>query len=103
MNPVPHWTKRANSRLRDAFLYIATNFYSEYAIAFENDVFSTTEAIPPNPKIGLEAFPNMKRPEVRKILCKNRNWWVYYRIRKDCIEVLSVKHILQHVRAFRDL
>ena len=45
----------------------------------------------------------MKRPQYRKILCKNRNWWVYYRIRKNCIEVLSVKHILQHVRAFRDL
>ena len=103
MNPTPHWTKRAKSRLRDAFLYIATNFYPEYAVAFENDVFSTTEAIPQNPKIGTEAFPNMKRPQYRKILCKNRTWWVYYRIRKDCIEVQSVKHILQQVRTFRDL
>ena len=103
MNPVPHWTKRAKMRLRDAFLYIATNFYPEYAVAFENDVFSTTEAVPPNPEIGIEAFPDMKRPQYRKILCKNRSWWVYYRIRKDCIEVLSVKHILQHVRTFRDL
>ena len=103
MNPTPHWTKRAKSRLRDAFLYIATNFYPEYAVAFENDVFSTTEAIPQNPKIGTEAFPNMKRPQYRKILCKNRTWWVYYRIKKDCIEVQSVKHILQQVRTFRDL
>ena len=103
MNPVPHWTKRAHSRLRDAFLYIATNFYPEYAVAFENDVFSTTEAIPQNPKIGTEAFPSMKRPQYRKILCKNRNWWVYYRTRKSCIEVLSVKHVLQQVRTLRDL
>ena len=103
MNPTPHWTKRAKSRLRDAFLYIATNFYPEYAVAFKNDVFSTTEAIPQNPKIGTEAFPNMKRPQYRKILCKNRTWWVYYRIKKDCIEVQSVKHILQQVRTFRDL
>ena len=49
MNPVPHWTKRAKMRLRDAFLYIATNFYPDYAVAFENDVLSTTETIPPKP------------------------------------------------------
>ena len=103
MNPVPRWTMRAKTRLRDAFLYIATNFYPGYAVAFENDVFATTETIPQNPEIGVEAFCSMKRPQYRKILCKNRNWWVYYRIRKDCIEVLSVKHILQQVRTFRDL
>ena len=33
----------------------------------------------------------------------NRNWWVYYRIKSDCIEVLSVKHALQQVRTLRDL
>ena len=103
MHLVPHWTKRANRRLRDAFLYIATNFYPGYAIAFENDVFSTTETIPQNPEIGIEAFKSMKRPQYRKILCKNRSWWVYYRIKKDCIEVLSVKYIPQQVRTFRDL
>lgn len=103
MNPVPRWTKRASKRLRDAFLYIATNFYPEYAIAFENDVFSTTEFLPENPEICREAFPEMKRPQYRKILCKNRNWWVYYRIKRDCIEVLSVKHALQQVRTLRDL
>ena len=56
MNPVPHWTKRAHIRLRDAFLYIATNFYPEYAVAFENDVLSTTETIPHNPEIGTRAL-----------------------------------------------
>ena len=103
MNPVPHWTKRAKKRLRDAFLYIATSFHPEYATAFESDVFSTTETIPPNPEIGVEAFKSMKRPEIRKILCKNRNWWVYYRVKKNCIEVLSVKHILQNVESPRNL
>ena len=103
MNPVPRWTMRAKTRLRDAFLYIATNFYPGYAVAFENDVFATTETIPQNPEIGVEAFSSMKRPQYRKILCKNRNWWVYYRVRKDCIEVLSVKHILQNVKSPRSL
>ena len=32
-----------------------------------------------------------------------RTWWVYYRIKKDYIEVQSVKHILQQVRTFHDL
>ena len=103
MNPVPYWTKRAKIRLRNAFLYIATNFIPEYAVAFENDVLSTTETIPQNPEIGIEAFKDMKRPQYRKILCKNRNWWVYYRIRKNCIEVLSVKHSLQNVKSPRSL
>ena len=66
-------------------------------------MLSTTETIPPNPEIGIEAFKDMKRPQYRKILCKNRNWWVYYRIQKDCIEVLSVKHILQNVESPRNL
>ena len=103
MNALPHWTKRATQRLRDATHYIATNFYPAYAVAFSSDVIGTADSLPANPKIGVEAFPRMKRPQYRKILCKNRNWWVYYRIKKDCIEVLSVKHILQHVRTFRDL
>ena len=63
MNPVPRWTKRAKMRLSDAFVYIATNFYPGYAVAFENDVFATTETIPQNPEIGVEAFSSMKRPQ----------------------------------------
>ena len=51
----------------------------------------------------MEAFPRMKRPQYRKILCKNRSWWIYYRIMKDRIEILSVKHALQNVLSPRNL
>ena len=103
MNAVPYWTKRATQRLRDAAYYIAVNFYPEYSVAFSADVISTADSLPANPKIGVEAFPSIKRPQYRKILCRNRNWWVYYRIMKDRIEILSVKHALQNVLSLRDL
>ncbi len=97
------WTKRASYRLASTSGYIAKNFYPDYATAFRDDVVTTVRGVCRNPRIGIEAFPDIRRQEIRKILCKNRNWWVYYRIKQDCIEVLSVKHILQHVRTFRDL
>ena len=103
MNGSPHWTKRASTRLRSAVRYIAVNFYPEYAVAFASDVTDTAEMLPANPRIGVEAFPRMKRPQYRKILCKNRSWWIYYRIMKDHIEILSVKHTLQNVLSPRNL
>ena len=103
MNALPHWTKRATQRLRDAARYIAVHFYPAYSVAFSNDVIGTADFLPANPRIGVEAFPRMKRPQYRKILCKNRSWWIYYRILKDRIEILSVKHALQNVRSPRDL
>ena len=103
MNPSPHWTKRASARLRSAVRYIAINFYPEYAVAFANDVTDTAAMLPANPRIGVEAFPGMRRIQHRKILCKNRSWWIYYRIMKDRIEILSVKHALQNVLSPRDL
>ena len=97
------WTKRALERLASASSYIARNFYPDYATAFRDDVVMSVKETCKNPRIGIVAFPDMKRPQYRKILCKNRNWWVYYRIMKDCIEVLSVKHILQNVKSPRNL
>ncbi len=103
MNASPHWTKRATQRLRSAVRYIAINFYPEYAVAFANDVTDTAAMLQANPRIGVEAFPGMRRPQNRKILCKNRSWWIYYRIIKGRIEILSVKHSLQNVNSPRDL
>ena len=103
MNASPHWTKRATQRLRSAVRYIAINFYPEYAVAFANDVTDTAAMLQANPRIGVEAFPGMRRPQNRKILCKNRSWWIYYRIIKGRIEILSVKHSLQNVKSPRDL
>ena len=103
MNQIPHWTKRATKRLRDAVQYIAANFYPEYAIAFSNDILDSAALIPQNPHIGTEAFPAQDIPQCRKLLCKNRHWWIFYRIKADCIEIISIKHILQDVRSLRSL
>ena len=97
MKAEPYWTKRATKRLRDAFLYIAVNFYEDYAVAFRNDVLDTAAGLTAAPQLGVEAFPAMRRPQYRKILCKNRNWWIYYRVTKSRIEIVSLKHILQSV------
>ena len=97
------WTKRASQRLASASGYIAQNFYPAYATAFRDDVITTAKLACGNPHIGQIAFKDLDRPEIRKLLCKNRNWWVYYRLKKDCIEILSVKHVLQSVRSPRNL
>ena len=97
------WTKRASKRLRDIVVYIATNFYPDYALAFRDDALDTANALADNPEIGEEAFPTLKRPTYRKILCHNRHYWIYYRILKNKIEIMSVKHTLQRVDALHDL
>lgn len=91
------WTKRASKRLRDIVVYIATNFYPDYAIAFRDDALDTANSLSAYPEIGEEAFPSLKRPTYRKILCHNRHYWIYYRILKNKIEIMSVKHTLQRV------
>ena len=103
MKTPPCWTKRATARLRDAVRYIAVNFYPEYAIAFRNDVIDTANSLSGNMKIGEEAFPFMRRPNIRKILCRNKKWWVFYKIGKNQIYIISVKHILQRTDALMDL
>ena len=54
MNPVPRWTMRAKTRLRDAFLYIATNFYPGYAVAFETMCSALRRPFPQIPKSVLK-------------------------------------------------
>ena len=98
-----HWTKRATTRLRNAVKYIAVNFYPEYAIAFRSDAIETANSIPANPYMGEEAFPLMKRPDIRKVLCRNKKWWVFYKITKERVYIISVKHTLQRVDTFSDL
>ena len=97
------WTKRASKRLRDIVVYIATNFYPDYAIAFRDDALDTANGLSANPEIGEEAFPSLKRPTYRKILCHNRHYWIYYRILKSKIEIMSVKHTLQRADTLHDL
>lgn len=99
----PRWTKRGAKRLRDAVVYIARNFYPDYALAFRDDVLGTADAAAKNPRIGVEAFPGMERPQYRKVLCRNRSWWVFYRAGADAVEVVSVKHTLQRATSLRDL
>ena len=98
-----NWTVRGRKRFTAISNYIAEEFYPDYADAWEDDVATTVEGLAVNPKIGTIAFPSLNRPELRKILLSNKSYWVYYRISKTAIDILSVKHILQDVRTPRNL
>lgn len=93
------WTKRGIKRLQSAFDYIAENFYLDYAIQFNNDVRDVTGKIADDPQIGREAFPELNRPELRKILCGHYRYWIYYRLKTRCVEILSIRHTLMDIRA----
>ena len=93
------WTKRGLKRLQSAFDYIADNFYLDYAIQFDGDARNVAASLPSNPELGVEAFPELDRPEIRKILCRHYQYWIYYRVRKSVIEILSVRHTLMNIRA----
>ncbi len=97
-----NWTPRGRKRFFAISNYIATEFYTDYADAWEEDVATTVEPLAVHPELGTIAFPFLKRPELRRILLANRNYWVYYRIAKNAIDILSIKHILQNVRTPRN-
>ena len=97
------WTKRGLKRLQSAFDYIADNFYLDYAIRFDSDARNVAASLPDNPELGREAFPELDRPEIRKILCDHYNYWIYYRVQKRVIEILSVRHTLMNIRSPKQL
>ena len=92
------WTKRGLKRLQSAFDYIADNFYLDYAIQFDTDARNVALMLPANPQLGREAFPELDRPEIRKILCNH-----YNRVQKRVIEILSVRHTLMNIRMPKQL
>ena len=61
-------------------------------------MLETVRQLPANPQLGREAFPELERPEIRKILCNHYNYWIYYRVQKRVIEILSVRHTLMNIR-----
>ncbi len=97
------WTKRGLKRLQSAFDYIADNFYLDYAIRFDSDARNVAASLPANPQLGREAFPELDRPEIRKILCDHYNYWIYYRVQKRMIEILPVRHTLMNIRTPKQL
>ena len=97
------WTKRGLKQLQSAFDYIAENFYLDYAIQFDSDARNVALMLPTNPQLGRIAFPELDRPELRKILCRHYNYWIYYRAQKNVIEILSVRHTLMDIKSPRNL
>ena len=96
-------TKRGQKRIASNRKYLEDNFYLETGRRFEDNVLETVRQLPANPQLGREAFPELERPEIRKILCNHYNYWIYYRVQKRVIEILSVRHTLMNIRSPKQL
>ena len=96
-------TKRGQKRIASNRKYLEDNFYLETGRRFEDNVLETIRQLPANPQLGREAFPELDRPEIRKILCDHYNYWIYYRVQKRVIEILSVRHTLMNIRSPKQL
>ena len=96
-------TKRGQKRIASNRKYLEDNFYLETGRRFEDNVLETVRQLPANPQLGREAFPELERPEIRKILCNHFNYWIYYRVQKRVIEILSVRHTLMNIRTPKQL
>ena len=96
-------TKRGQKRIASNRRYLEDNFYLETGRRFEDNVLETVRQLPANPQLGREAFPELNRPEIRKILCNHYNYWIYYRVQKRVIEILSVRHTLMNIRTPKQL
>ena len=96
-------TKRGQHRIDSTRRYIEDKFYTDYGRAFEDDVVATIRLLVDNPDLGPEAFPELNRPELRKILCFNRQHYIYYRRGKKVCEILSVRHTLMDILSPRQL
>ena len=95
--------KRGQKRIASNRKYLEDNFYLETGRRFEDNVLETIRQLPVNPQLGREAFPELDRPEIRKILCDHYNYWIYYRVQKRVIEILSVRHTLMNIRTPKQL
>ena len=89
------WSAYAIKTFQEASDYIACNFYPDYADAFDADVLETVEKLLDSPLLGKAAYPKINRPDLRKILCRNKNWWVYYRIFGEVIAISQIVYARQ--------
>jgi plasmid stabilization system protein ParE len=96
-------TKRGQRRIASNRKYLEDNFFLEFGRRFEDKVLETIQQLPANPQLGREAFPELDRPEIRKILCRHYQYWIYYRVRESVIEILSVRHTLMNIRTPKEL
>ena len=96
-------TKRGQKRIASNREYLEDNFYPEYGRRFKDKIVESIKRLPDNPELGREAFPEINRPEIRKLLCDHYSYWIYYRIKRTAIEILSVRHSLMRIDTPRSL
>ena len=96
-------TRRAQKRIESNRLYLENEFYPEYGRNFEDKVLETIWSLTDQPDLGHEAFPELNRPELRKLLCKHYSYWIFYRRKKNRCEILSVRHTLMNINSPRQL
>ncbi|MCQ2395578.1 MAG: type II toxin-antitoxin system RelE/ParE family toxin [Kiritimatiellae bacterium] len=95
--------KRALQRIESSRLFLENEFYPEYGRNFEDKVLETIRMLHDQPDLGHEAFPELNRPDLRKLLCKCYSYWIFYRRKKNQCEILSVRHTLMNINTPRQL
>ena len=96
-------TSRVQKRIESARRYLENEFYPEYGRNFEDKVLETIQLLLDQPDLGQEAFPELNRPELRKLLCKHYNFWIFYRRKKNRCDILSVRHTLMNIDSPRKM
>ena len=79
------WTDRAESELAQTLRYLTENFSNREVSRLAENIESTLKIIIAHPKL----FPaSIKRKNVRRVVILRFNT-MYYRVRRDKIEILS--------------
>ena len=62
-------------------------------------MLDTLRLLVDQPDLGHEAFPELHRPKLLKLLCRHYSYWIFYRRKKSPCEILSVRHTLMNHEA----
>lgn len=96
------WSPRARQRLREYAQNLAKRDYPETAVNWLLKIKSSVERLADFPASGRES-PKFKgrRPKVRDITIGN--FRLFYRTRKNTVEIISIHHCRQTIASLRAL
>ena len=96
------WSPRAIRRLRQYARNLAEYDYPETAASWLNKVRSESEILSEHPQLG-PISPEFigKRPVVRDLTIGN--YRLFYRVRRDHVEIISIHNCKQAITSLRSL
>jgi len=96
------WSPRAQRRLREYAQNLAEYDYPQTAVAWLNKVRSDTALLADHPRAGRESPEFIgKRPTVHDIAIGN--YRLFYRIKREYVEIISIHNCRQKITSLRSL